>query len=337
MTITMRDVARAAGVAEKTVSRVINREQYVSAAARARVEAAIAELGYAPNVAAQRLASNRAFTIAMAVDRASGQYLAATLFSVIDAAAARGYAVVVVRVDLDNAGSLARLADVARRKQADGALLPALLDERRMALAALLPPGFPVVQRGEGAPETPSVSAEQAAGAEAMTQHLLDLGHRRIAFLTNTRRAWGGLRLAAFERVMACHGVPVDPRYVVAPDEFGFAGGRQAGETLLRLDPRPTAIFAANDAAAVGVMAAALELGLRVPADVSVAGFDDFPVAQEVRPTLTTVRLPVEELGRRATDMLIDLIEGRPVVEPHVRLGVEVVARESTAELRIKN
>lgn len=332
VTITMRDVARAAGVAEKTVSRVINNERYVSEDARARVEAAIAALGYAPNAAAQRLAANRAFTIAVVVDTASGGYLAPMFFSMIDAAMARNYAAIVVRLNPENPASLALLANLARRKQADGALLPALWDEKQIDLAGLLPPGFPVVQRGGGigSPRIPSVAAELREGAAMMAEHLLDLGHRRIAFVCAEGPRSTKDRLGGFLAAMAQRAVPVDPRYVVMPEGFGFAAGFSAGNSLLRLNPRPTAIFAANDGAATGVLTAAREAGLAAPDDVSVAGFDDHPIAAESRPALTTVRLPIDEMGQRAADMLIDLIEGRGLPERHVRLPVSLMIREST-------
>ncbi len=331
MPVTISDVARRAGVAEKTVSRVINNEPHVRPVMRARVEAAIAELGFVPNRAAQQLRYNRTFMIAMAIGSMSSDVIGPAVITTSRATASKGYTLILVVFDPQDPASLMGVANLAWRKQADGVILASPLAGVGVHLGQLLPKGFPWVHIGglDTPPGVPTITADDQSGAYAMTEHLLESGHRRIGYVSISRLPFAD-RSKGFEAALAGHGLAVDPRYLIMSEDLTFEGGLSAGRRLLALDPRPTAICAANDITAAGVIKAAEEAGLQVPQSLSVTGFDDFPIAQITRPALTTVRVPVDEMSQAASDMLIDLINGRQPQDLRVRVPLSPVIRQST-------
>lgn len=332
MAATINDVARRAGVAKKTVSRVINNEPHVSPVLRSKVEAAIAELGFVPHSAARQLASNRAFTIGLATGPVPPDLLAMVLSGATYVARENGYALVVAQFDSDDPTSIVSVCNFARRRQIDGLILGSGPQAVVMEFAALLPlTGVPWVHIGPHAmpPDVPAVRADDHAGAYAITEHLLELGHRRIAYARRASDAHSE-RQAGFEAALEAWGIQRDPRYIAASEHSGFEGGVSVGRVLLAVSPRPTAICALNDEIAAGVIAAAQEMGVRVPAELSVTGFDDFSIAQQTRPALTTVRVPVDAMSRAAVEILIGMIHGQPPPDQPVRFAPTLVIREST-------
>jgi LacI family transcriptional regulator len=176
----------------------------------------------------------------------------------------------------------------------------------------------------------PSIVADSYQGARAAVRHLADLGHRRIAFVTgNERLASAGDRRRAFEDSRAQLGLHRHAE-LIADGDFTQKGGFEAANRLLNLRPRPTAIFAANDISALGVLSAVREAGLRVPEDVSLVGFDDIPLAAQVHPPLTTVRQPLQQMGRSAVNTLLAMIAGIEAPSPLITLPTELVVRAST-------
>lgn len=331
MAATINDVARRAGVAKKTVSRVINNEPHVRPAIRARVEAAIAELGFVPHSAAQRLASNRSFTIGVAVGVRGPDLLASALLEVTRVAAQSGYAVILMHFDPADDSSAASIAGLAQRRQADGLIVIGQAAKGPATLAPMLPAGFPWVQLGtEAQPGVPVVSADDDGGARAVTEHLLGLGHRRIGYVGLDWRKPHKDRWEGFRATLAEHAIPVEPHYVFMLEDLGFEGGVQGGQMLLRQEPRPTAICADGDLTAAGVLAAAYEAGLRVPDDLSVTGYDDFLAARLTHPPLTTVRVPLDEMSQTAAALLIEMINGHMPAEIHTHVPLRLVIRQST-------
>jgi LacI family transcriptional regulator len=217
--------------------------------------------------------------------------------------------------------------------RSDGSLL-ILPDESNEELEALLDKGYRYVvidPRWQLAERVPSVSAAHNSGADQAMQHLLELGHRRIAAVTGPA-GWTATndRRRGYYAALAGAGIMPDPALEVETD-FEVAGGAKAGDYLFELDDPPTAVFAFNDLSAIGVMQAARAHGLRVPEDVSIVGFDDLEHATIVTPTLTTVRQPLEEMGRTAVNMLIRLLEHQRTETLHVELGTRLIVRDSTA------
>lgn len=337
MPATINDVARLAGVHKRTVTRVINNLPHVSPAVRARVEAAIAELGFVPHSAARQLASNRAFTLGIAQGPVPADILAMLLAGASEGVKESGYALVFAQHDPDDPASIAGVCDFAWRRQIDGLTLSSSVQDVVAQFAALLPAGFPWVNIGSCAtpPGVPAISVDDGAGAYAIAGHLLGLGHRRIAY-THGAGDVPEARQTSFAAALAARDIRVDPRYVLTVAHSGFDDGFAVGQTLLALSPRPTAICALNDGMAVGVLAAAQAMGVRVPAELSVTGYDDFAIAQQSRPTLTTVRIPAYEMSRGAVEILISMIAGEPPPANPVRFAPTLVIRQSTGPCPIE-
>jgi len=328
--VTIVDVARAAGVSHSTVSRVLNGRPHIKAATRAKVEKAVSELGYVANLSARSLAGGRLGLIGLVVLDLTSSYITEVVRGVDSALAEAG-------LDL----MLCTTHEREQRERAyverlsvglcDGliVLLPSLVDRYAGELNARNYP-FVLVDH-DGAGEATSIVSRNEEGARHAAAHLAELGHRRIGCITgNLNISAGRDRLTGWNRAVAELGLDDDPALIVEGDfrpELGEAGARH----LAGLDPRPTAIFAGSDASALGAAAALAELGLSIPDDMSLVGFDDTPVAATAQPPLTTVRQPMCEMGREAVRQLIARIEepDQPVI--HVELPTELVVRSSTA------
>lgn len=308
MHATMEDVARLAGVSLKSVSRVINREPHVSSKLRAKVEAAIAELNYVPDMAARSLAGARAFTIGVLFDNPSPNYVMKVQQGIYGACRDNQYH---LRVDnLDSTAPheefVAQIAAILRNGRCDGFVLTPPLTDNFYLLDVLDNAGVQYVRIApQVEPErSPGVWIDDAAGAAAVARHFWELGHRRYAILCGppdhgaaVSRRQGFIteleRLGLTEPVVEAYG------------KFAFEPGIHAGREVLSPTRRPTAIFATNDDSAAGLMSACSQMGLDVPRDVSVCGFDDSWVAKSVWPCLTTVHQPIEEMGRAAALLLL--------------------------------
>jgi LacI family transcriptional regulator len=327
--ITINDVAALAGVSTKTVSRVLNREPHVRPEVRDRVASAVRSLNYQPNVAARALAGSRAYLLGFCYDNPSPGYVSALQVGAIAACREAGYHLLVEQVDSDPGKGADQVETLLTAVKMDGLILSPPVCDRPEVLDLLERRGVPFVriapagQFDRGA----YVFMDDRKAAYDMTARLIALGHRRIGFvLGRLDHSATPLRLQGFTDAMRDAGLQVLPEWIV-PGAFSFRSGGGAAERLLSLPERPTAIFASNDDMALGAMAAASRMGLRLPADLSVAGFDDSPIAQIVWPQLTTIRQPVEAMARAATALLV---EGR-AREPVARLlHFELVERGST-------
>jgi DNA-binding LacI/PurR family transcriptional regulator len=323
------DVARLAGVSQKTVSRVLNDEPYVSADVRRRVLDAAEELGYRRNQAARALASGRTRSIGV-VTLGTALYGPASLLMGIERAVREvGYTLRVAdTIEGDPggiAGALASLLD----QGVDGVVISEPIDEG----VGLISVDVPVLVLGApptfAAPQV--VTARVGAGllARAATEHLLELGHATVHHLAGPQRWYSARdRLAGWREALRAHGADEPP---VVEGDWSAASGYAAGRELAG-DGTVTAVFAANDDMAIGLIRAQLEAGRRVPEDISVVGFDDIPVAAYVTPPLTTVRQPFDEVARQGLALLVHVIE-KPDVElpPAADQPVELVVRASTA------
>lgn len=328
MGATIKDVARAAGVSIKTVSRVLNDERYVGADTRHRVRAAMAALRFSPSTAARTLAGGRSRQVALVCDNPSPYYLFEIQAGVHARCVAAGVRLIVQpydRASPDVARDIARLIDQARP---DGLILTPPVTDDRPVLAMLVERGLPFVRisPGEAGPVS-SVHIDNEGAAFDMAAYLAGLGHRRVAFVAgDPAYPTSARRLAGYARAVAELGLDDDPA-LVRQGRYDFASGAAAADALLALDRPPTAIFAGSDDMAAGVLAAAHRLGVRVPRDLSVAGFDDTALAGYVWPPLTTIRQPTRDLGHAAADLLF---AGGGAVEAR-RLPHALVTRASTA------
>ncbi|GAA4967134.1 LacI family DNA-binding transcriptional regulator [Kineococcus glutinatus] len=330
--VTISDVARVAGVSVATVSKALNSRYGVSAATSRRILAVAAELGYESSLVARSLRSSRTGVIGILV--AEFEPFSTELLKGVSAAAAgTGYEL------LAYAGSAAG-GSVGWERRSLSRLAGTLVDGAVIVTPTVLSPAttIPVVaidpHTGPAGPAT--VDADNAGGARAATEHLLGLGHRRIAHLRGrTDLESARLREAGYREALAAAGVGFDPR-LVRDGGYRAATTTEAARDLLGSVDRPTAVFAANDLSAIRAVEVAHDLGLRVPEDLSVVGFDDVPEAANCAPPLTTIAQPLQEMGALAVRMLLDLLDGweagQQVRSPgrHVRLPARLVVRASS-------
>jgi LacI family transcriptional regulator len=330
------EVARLAGVSTATASRVVSDSDYpVSAAARERVLEAARSLDYVPNALARGLLKSRVPVVAVMVHDITDPYFAEVVRGVEDAAAPAGYLVITCSSERDpeRERSYVRLLRSMRAAAVvfagSGLDEPTLNEEIERHLAAMRADGVAVVHLSPHALGAPEVSVDNAAGIAGMVAALIGFGHRRIAFLAGPRSLFVAReRLEGYRRGLNAAGISFDERLVV---HAGF--DREAGvlgvDTLLDRDAPFTAICCANDLLALGALQRLAALGIDVPGEVSVAGFDDIPTAALTAPSLSTVRLPLREMGRLGFAHADRLLDG---VEPERQiLPTEVVLRGSTA------
>lgn len=342
---TIIDVARRAGVSFKTVSRVLNHNPHVGPALRERVLKAAAELDYRANIAARSLAGPRTYTfallIAIRMDDLQSEddwYLPAFLsdlqFAAMLACQKAGYRLTIEICDISAAAPPPGLPPGIAASAIDGIIVAPPLCDRVEMIAALEASAIPyvLIAPGRDNPDARSVATDEYGGAAAMTRHLLALGHRRIGFVKGPE----GHR-AAGARLQACRDILADFDPALAPivesGAFNFASGHRAAQILLARPAPPTAIFCANDDMAAGAIAAAMQRGLRVPEQLSIAGFDDSAVAHITAPALTTVRQSFSAMANAAVRLLASAgSEGTGETEPRqVILPYRIIERASVA------
>jgi LacI family transcriptional regulator/LacI family repressor for deo operon, udp, cdd, tsx, nupC, and nupG len=326
---TIRDVARRAGVSVATVSRVLNEIPVVRTEMRDRVQVAIAELGYRPSSTARSLSLGRSQAIGVVAPFFTTPSVVERLRGVSERVGRRGYGLMLFDVETpeQRAGAF---RDFARLDRVDGVLVMSLplYDEEVQALER---DRLPVVMVDIGHPRLPNVVIDDERGGELAAKHLLARGHRRIGFVGDLRSSPFGFtsserRRTGFRLALARAGIPADDS-LDCRGRHGREEARALAIGLLRRRDRPTAVFAASDTQAIGVLEAANMLGLDVPGDVAVIGFDDIEIAPVLG--LTTVRQPLRQSGRRAADMLLAAIAGADA-EPTALAPLEVVARRTT-------
>ncbi|WP_454050348.1 LacI family DNA-binding transcriptional regulator [Cellulomonas sp. Marseille-Q8402] len=326
--VTITDVAREAGVSVATVSKVINGRDGIARTTAEHVQQVVADLGYESSLVARSLRSHRTHVLGILVAefepfsteilKGAGAALAGTPYALLAYTGGGGRA--------GTPGWEQRYLSRLSGTLIDGAVL---VTPTVVAVDA----GVPVVavdpHAGPGG--LPTVDSDNQHGAVLAVRHLLALGHRRIGLLGGRPDLESSrLREAGYRQALAEAGVEVDPRLVqVAEYQRAAAAGPVAA--MLALDDPPTAVFAANDLSAMGILDTAAALGLRVPEDLSVVGFDDIPESASTTPALTTVRQEIQEMGARAVDLLVRLVEGEPADGHHLRLPTTLVARRSTA------
>ena len=328
MRATIKDVSRAAGVSIKTVSRVLNNERYVGAATAERVRHAMAALAFRPSLAARSLAGRRSHQIALICDNPSPWYVFEMQSGVRDRCEADGVRMIAQPYDRGRPDLTDAIAALIDTTHADGVVLTPPASDRTDVLQLLDARGVRYVRVSPGTrPDaSPATLIDNEAAAHAMARHLLQLGHRRIGWVEgHPDYTASAQRAAGFCRALSEAGLSSDPA-LVAPGRYDFASGEAAGLAMLALPEPPTAICAANDEMAAGVLAAAHRCGLAVPARLSVAGFGDDALARFVWPPLTTIRQPIRALAWHAADLLLAPGDG-----PERRvIAWELIERAST-------
>lgn len=327
---TVADVARLAGVSAMTVSRVTNHDPAVAPSTRAKVEQAIATLGYVPNRAARSLAGARQLRIALLHANPSAAYLSEFLIGTLAQATASDAMLVVEQHD--RPATPADLVHRLRKHRIDAVLLPPPLCDDAAIIAALTAEGLSLARIATGAPQIGgnAVTIDDRAAAHAMTAHLIALGHRRIGFIAgNPNQTASALRRAGYDAALASAGLAPAPE-LVAQGDFTYRSGLLAAQRLLALPNRPTAIFASNDDMAAATVAAAHRIGLDVPRDLSVTGFDDTAMATATWPELTTIRQPIAAMSQAAVRLLVQAArEDEGAALRHEQLAFALIRRGS--------
>jgi LacI family transcriptional regulator, galactose operon repressor len=328
--VTIRDVAASAGVSVATVSKVINARYGVSAETSARVKAVIEDMGYEASLVAQSLRNHRTNVIGILVADLE-PFSTELLKGAAQAIRGTGFELVVYSAGgrtTDQVGWERRYLSRLSGTLIDGAVLvtPTVIDVRYGAQVVAVDPHT-------GSNDLPTIDTDNQRGARLATEYLLGLGHRRIAMLTGRPDLQSAhLRERGYRQAMAEAGVSVETS-MLQVGSYDPMVSAAAARRLLTAADRPTAIFAANDVSAIATVEVAHDLGLRVPDDLSVVGFDNIPDSALNSPSLTTVEQPIHEMGRKAIKLLISLIQGDPVDSTHITLPTTLVVRQSARPL----
>ncbi len=332
--ITIRDVAKLAGVAPITVSRVVNRLPGVTDATRARVEKAIADLHYVPNAMAKSLRSKQTHTIALVLSDVTNPFWTTVARGVEDVAAQRGFHVILCNTD-ENREKEAKYIGILLERRVDGIIIAATTSEKKN-LAPLKRQNVSCVlidRRVEGF-KADAVRSDGITGARHLVEHLLNLGHRHIAIVMGPEHvSTSDERFEGFCQALQEHGLSVEPN-LVKLGSYKQDTSDQIVSELLLARPRPTAIFAFNNLMAVGVLKALREAGLGVPEDMALVCFDDIPHASLIYPFLTVCAQDANKMGVVSAELLIDRIQGKahPRKFREIILDTQLIVRKSCGQ-----
>ena len=333
---TINDVARIAQVSKKTVSRVINQSPFVREETRVRVNTVIEDIGFTPDLQARGLAFRRSFLVGLIYDNPSPNYVVNMQQGVLDALRGSGLELVVHPCVRTAETVVADIRTFVERQKLFGVILPPSMSEDERVVEVLRELDCPYVRIASVSLDEPGsmlVTNDHIGAAEA-GRHLADLGHSRIGFISGPALfRSSAVRGGGFRDALAERGLTLDDRYVVE-GAYTFESGVEAARVLLALAPRPPAIFTGNDEMALGVFQVARDLGLEIPRDLSVVGYDDLPMASRVWPNLTSVRLPIRDMGRMAAEKLLAPMRGldpAKLNQPEVRPSL--VIRDSARAL----
>jgi LacI family transcriptional regulator len=332
--ISIKDIARLAGVSPSTISRVVNDKKYVKPEIRERILALIRETGYVPNNAARSMVLKRSFCVGIVIPDTFNMFQR-QLFSTIERhLESQGYHTLFYFVKWDPESELRCLRRLKAEKLDGIIMIHELRHPDFYAYLAASP--VPVVLCTFDRPGSgfPSVHVDEEAAARAATEHLIGLGHRRIGLLSGEHFSFGTQRAAGYRSALEAAGIGLDESLSVFVPSYSIEDGRTGMRTLLGRGERPSALFAATDELAIGAVRALYEAGLGVPTDVSIVGFDDIDITPYLAPALTTVRQPIGEMGRRAAVLMSALIAGEAAEAGPDVLGHELVVRESSRALR---
>jgi LacI family transcriptional regulator len=335
MPVTILDVAKAAGVSIKTVSRVVNKESNVSIQTRDKVLSAIEQLGYTPNPSAQRLARGHTGIVGLLIHDTAPTFVMEVLKGIMDMGELRSYHFSLHRCDVTKPEQVSRVIRMAAQHQVGGLIFTPPCDTSDELIEALQAIQFPfvILMSHDRSPHKAWVVTENEQGSFDLTCHLLELGHRSIGFIQGNadhQDTWD--RLAGYKRALQHYGLDFDPTLLRHGVWTSDSGQEHALDLLAKYPEtgQPTAIVATNDEMASGVIQAIRQLGLRCPEDISVVGFDNVPLASQLSPPLTTIHQPIREMAARAMEIMIDdFLEGDGIIR-HVEMKTRLVIRQST-------
>ncbi|WDD98298.1 MULTISPECIES: LacI family DNA-binding transcriptional regulator [Thalassomonas] len=327
---TIRDVAKEVGCSTATVSRALSNPEKVSKASLKRIHAAIEKLQYRPNMLSQQFRNKQANTIVILVPDIANLFFSTVISGIENVAQSKGFNVLLgdTRDSSEREKSFINLVET---KQADG-----VIQLRPYSKNSMLPKKFVTAVNACGCEDTPypAVRIDNADAARQVTEHLISLGHKKIGLISGlTDNPHTIDRLKGYKQALAQAGIEFDPA-LVAEGDFTLWSGLNASEHFIRMTDRPTAIFSMNDEMAIGAMKGLKAKGLKIPEDISIAGFDDLEFSKYSDPPLTTVAQPAEKLGEKSAELLFQLIDGETSSQNEYVLPVEFIIRQSTAPPR---
>ncbi|MBS4195275.1 LacI family DNA-binding transcriptional regulator [Lederbergia citri] len=327
---TISDVARLAGLSRATVSRVINHHPYVSEEKKESVLKAMRDLGYIPNSAAQNLRKQKTNIIAVLVPRLTNPFFAYLVESLEEKAAENGLQILICNTKYDKQRELDFLRYL-KSKQVDGVIMASI--ENRWDVIEGITLSGPIVLCNEYSPEAkvPSVRLNQYQGGYMGTSYLVKQGYTKIGY------CWGGIlsglahdRYHGYEKAMGEKGLPINRNWLFEK-AFCIEDGRRIMNKIASMANKPEALFTGSDEVAAGVIAEAKKLGLRVPEDIAVIGFDDQSIAEVIEPGLTTIRQPIAEIGAKTMEVIINLLTDEQIPTKKIyELPLELIVRESS-------
>ncbi|WP_424340624.1 LacI family DNA-binding transcriptional regulator [Henriciella sp.] len=330
--ITINDIARLAEVSKKTVSRVLNNHPLVKDETRKRVKAIMDEHGYSPDPQARALAFRRSFLIGLAYDNPSPQYVVNMQRGILDALEGTDYQLVLQPVDRQDPDYIGKIERFVERHRPTGLIMPPSVSEDDAVAEMLVKHNCDFIRIASVDLDEPArlVRTHDAEGAAQAARHLANLGHKQIAHIHGPRSFRSAHeRLFGFRQGLSEFGIELSPSLTIEAG-YTFDSGVHAADNLLSRPDRPTAIFTGNDEMAIGVYTSARNAGLRVPEDLSIVGFDDTPMASRIAPALTTVRLPIREMGQEAARGLMRLVS-EAGNKRNDSFKPEIIVRRSTA------
>lgn len=339
----MIDVAKSAGVSIKTVSRVLNNEPHVREAIRQKVLVAVKELNYIPSASARHLRSKRTYTIHIISHTINSNFLNAIQSGALLTSQKKGYRLILSLLEIkhleDKEYVINWCKSLTQKNRPDGVILVPPYSNNETINDALLNAKIPIVRIGPNSIEDDNITIliEDKYAAKDAVNHLIQGGHKRIAIVKGQEDQQATHeRLKGYKAALTNANIPIDDSLIFA-GAFNFSSGMEAGDKILDMANPPTAVFAANDDMAAGILVSALKRDVRVPENLSIVGFDDSELAEKIWPQLTTVRQPFVKFGERAVEILID-IAGNKNLKPENtdkirRLDYDIIIRNSTSPL----
>ncbi|MBQ4845915.1 LacI family DNA-binding transcriptional regulator [Pseudoalteromonas sp. MMG005] len=332
--VTINSVATYAGVSKKTVSRVLNNEPNVSPATREKVLKVFKELDYTPNPIARGLARNRSFIIGCLYDNPSKSYITRVQSGALEACHKHNYNLLIHPCELRGDALIANIENLLTTSRLDGLVLTPPFSDSIELIEFLKRKNVNYARVASAIEDDESISvrSNDEQGAFEITEHLIELGHANIAFIKgHPDHSATEQRFSGYQRALSTHNIAFN-NALVAEGNFSYHSGADSAKAILDITPRPSAVFASNDYMAAAVLKLATQRHLKVPEDISIAGFDNAPIARHIWPGLTTIAQPVEEMTRQAVELLINQIGGADVGVLQTTLEAKLITRESTAK-----
>ena len=334
MKATINDVAKKAGVSIKTVSRVINNEPSVRTATREKVTQAVKSLNYQPNFAARNLASTKSYSIAFIYDNPNAYYVIDMQNGILSACKEQGFELLIHPCDAKSAEMLDELKTMIKHSRVAGLVLTPPFSEQPEFIKELKTLDVDIVRivSGNAAPDTisPCIMIDDLAAAKNITEHLISLGHKDIAFITGDYEHGSTTeRLSGYTEALTAHNIDIQKQYII-DGSYAFESGVNCAKKLLSLDKQPSAIVCCNDEIAAGALFAARLLGIAIPEQLSIAGFENSPFSRQTWPTLTTAAQPNPDIAKSATELLISLARKQKAPFTSKQYIPEIIVRDST-------